>query len=117
MLLGVEPRGRFRRTSVQFVERNLNFSGFSMKTVLLLALVCALLLGAAFAQRLPGGATPNHYSLTFAINFSTNSFEGDETIDLQLTKPSSAITLNALEIDFHEVTVTAAGRTQTAKVS
>ncbi len=33
------------------------------------------------------------------------------------TKPSNTITLNAVEIDFHEVTVTAGGQTQTAKVS
>ena len=72
---------------------------------------------AAVSQRLPGGAVPDHYSLTFAINFPSNSFEGDETIDLHLTKPGNSITLNALEIDFHEVTVTAAGLTQTAKVS
>ena len=71
----------------------------------------------AVAQRLPPGALPDHYALTFAINFSTNSFEGDETIDLQLTKPSSSITLNALEIDFHDVSITAAGQTQVAKVS
>lgn len=71
----------------------------------------------AVAQRLPLGAVPDHYALTFAINFSTNSFEGDETIDLQLTKPSSSITLNALEIDFHDVSITTAGQTQSAKVS
>ena len=60
---------------------------------------------------------PEHYSLTFAINFPNNTFEGDENIDVTLTKPSDTITLNAVEIDFHDVTVTAAGETQTAKVS
>ena len=71
----------------------------------------------AFAQRLPGGATPDHYGLIININFPTNSYEGDETIDLKLSKASDTITLNALEIDFHEVTVSAGGKTQTAKVS
>ena len=71
----------------------------------------------AFAQRLPGGATPDHYSLTIDVNFPTNSFDGDETINLKLDKPSNTITLNALEIEFHDVTVTAGGQTQTAKVS
>ena len=71
----------------------------------------------AFAQRLPGGATPDHYSLTIDVNFPTNSFDGDETINLKLDKPSSTITLNALEIEFHDVTVTAGGQTQAAKVS
>ncbi len=51
------------------------------------------------------------------MNFSNNTYDGDETIDLTLTKPSNTITLNAVEIDFHEVTVTAGGQTQTAKVS
>jgi aminopeptidase N len=88
-----------------------------MKRSLFLIIVGLLVSCAATAQRLPGGAVPDHYSLTFAINFSTNGFEGDETIDLRLTKPANSITLNALEIDFHEVTVTAAGQTQTAKVS
>ena len=84
----------------------------------LAVLVPALLLApTVVAQRLPGGAAPDHYSLTFAINFATNSFDGDETIDLHFPGPSATITLNALEIDFHNVTVTSAGATQTAKVS
>ncbi len=33
------------------------------------------------------------------------------------TKPTNTITLNALEIDFHDVSITAGGQTQTAKVS
>ena len=65
----------------------------------------------------PAARLPIHYSLTVNINFPTNTFDGDETIDLKLTKPSNTITLNAVEIDFHEVTVTAGGQTQTAKVS
>src|SRR5271167_1168332 len=61
----------------------------------------------ALAQRLPGGATPEHYTLSFNINFSNNTFEGDETIAVKLARPSKTITLNAVEIDFHEVTITA----------
>jgi len=88
-----------------------------MKKTLLLATACLLLGTAASAQRLAGGAAPDHYALTFAINFPSNSFEGDETIDVRLAKPSTTITLNAVEIDFHEVSITAAGLTQTAKVT
>ena len=88
-----------------------------MKIFFNVALTCLLFACAASAQRLPGGAVPDHYALTFAINFPANTFEGDETIDLKLTKPTSTITLNAVEIDFHQVTVTAAGQTQTAKVT
>ena len=88
-----------------------------MKRTLLVFAAGLLASCTAVAQRLPGGASPSHYALTININFATNSFEGDETIDLQLAKPTRAITLNAVEIDFHDVTVTAGGQTQTAKVS
>ncbi len=88
-----------------------------MKRILLACGVALLTCCSAFAQRLPGGATPSHYSLAFNIEFPTNSFEGDEAIDLTLAKPTTTITLNAVEIEFHDVTVTAGGQTQTAKVS
>jgi len=88
-----------------------------MKRILLVFTAGLLACSAALAQRLPGGATPGHYALTVNMNFANNTYEGDETINLTLTKPSKTITLNALEIDFHEVTVTAGGQTQTAKVS
>ena len=88
-----------------------------MKRTVLACFMVLLTCCAAFAQRLPGGATPNHYTLSFNIDFPNNNFDGDESIDLVLDKPSKTITLNALEIDFHEVTVTAAGQTQAAQVS
>ena len=88
-----------------------------MKRTLLVFGMTLLACCMALAQRLPGGATPEHYTLSFNINFSNNTFEGDETIALKLAKPSKTITLNAVEIDFHEVTITAGGRTQTATVS
>jgi len=88
-----------------------------MKRSVFVLLPVLVLTPAAIAQRLPGGAVPDHYSLTFTIQFATNSFEGDETIDLRITKPASSVTLNALEIDFHQVTITSGGRTQTAKIS
>ncbi|HTV64176.1 MAG TPA: M1 family metallopeptidase [Bryocella sp.] len=88
-----------------------------MKKFLLVLVAGLLACGTAFAQRLPGGASPDHYALSVNIDFPTNSYEGDETINLKLAKPSDTITLNALEIDFHEVTVSAGGKTQTAKIS
>ncbi len=88
-----------------------------MKKILLVVAACLLAGCTAIAQRLPGGASPDHYSLIVNIDFSTNSYQGDETIDLKLNQASNTITLNVLEIDFHEVAVTAAGQTQTAKVS
>ncbi len=88
-----------------------------MKRILFTCSVALLACCTAWAQRLPGDVAPSHYSLTFNINFPSNSFDGDEVIDVSLSKPSNTITLNALEIDFHEVTVTAGGQTQTAKVT
>jgi aminopeptidase N len=87
-----------------------------MKRILLVFAAGLLACCTAVAQRLPGGASPDHYALTVNMNFPSNTYDGDEMIDLTLTKPSNTITLNAVEIDFHEVTVTAGGQTQTAKV-
>jgi aminopeptidase N/puromycin-sensitive aminopeptidase len=88
-----------------------------MKRTLLVFAAGLLACCTAVAQRLPGGASPDHYSLAVTIHFPDNKFGGDETIDLKLAKPTRTITLNAVEIDFHDVTVTAGGQTQTAKVS
>src|ERR1035437_11001784 len=88
-----------------------------MKRTLLVYAAGLLACCTAVAQRLPGGASPDHYALTININFPANSYEGDETIDLKLAKPTKTITLNAVEIEFHDVTVTAGGQAQTAKVS
>jgi aminopeptidase N len=88
-----------------------------MKKILLICAACLLTCCTMLAQRLPGGASPEHYALTVNINFANNSFAGDETIDLNLAKPTNAITLNALEIDFGNVSISAAGQTQTATVS
>jgi len=88
-----------------------------MKRSLLVSTVALLSCCAAFAQRLPGGAFPSHYALTFTVHFDNNSFDGDETIDLRLDKPSNSITLNAVEIAFHKVTVACGSESQTAKVS
>ena len=88
-----------------------------MKKALLISIVGLLACGTSLAQRLPGGVSPEHYSLTVNVNFPTNSFEGDETIKVKLDQATSTITLNALEIEFHDVSITAGGQTQTAKVS
>jgi len=88
-----------------------------MKKTLLIFAAGLLACCTAVAQRLPGGASPDHYSLAVNVNFANNTFDGDETINLELSRPSNTITLNAVEIDFHEVTASAGGQTQTAKVS
>src|SRR6202162_4411346 len=72
---------------------------------------------AAFAQRIPNLAAPEHYQLTITPDFDTENFAGDETIQIRLLKPSASITLNALEIKFAEVTIASGGKTQTAQVT
>jgi len=64
-----------------------------------------LLLTPVFAQRLPEGAIPQHYQLTFTPDFNTDTFAGEEIIDLKLTKLANSITLNAAELKFNSVSV------------
>jgi aminopeptidase N/puromycin-sensitive aminopeptidase len=57
----------------------------------------------AWAQRLPGGVRPEHYSLTITPDLAKATFAGSETIEVVLDKPANAITLNAAEIEFGAV--------------
>jgi aminopeptidase N len=78
---------------------------------------CLLVASSAAAQRLPGGATPEHYQLWFAPDFKTDTFRGRATIDVTLEKPSPRVTLHAAELTFQEVRITAGKVTQRATVS
>ncbi|MFZ0760770.1 MAG: M1 family aminopeptidase [Candidatus Sulfotelmatobacter sp.] len=71
----------------------------------------------AAAQRLPEIARPENYKLTFTPDLEKATFDGDETISIRALKPTSEITLNAVDIDFHEISITSRGRTQKAKVT
>ena len=71
----------------------------------------------AVAQRLPYGVTPSHYALTFTPDLQKATFTGDETIDVEVNQTSSSITLNAIELEFQEATITQDGKTQVAKWS
>jgi aminopeptidase N len=68
------------------------------------------------AQRLPELATPENYKLKFAPEFTKDTFSGDETIQIHVLQPTSRIVLNAIQIDFQDVSITAGGVTQAAKV-
>ncbi len=82
-----------------------------------LAVFLFSLAGPATAQRLPQTAVPERYRITLAPDFGSNSFAGDETIAVRVLEPTSSITLNALELEFQEATVTAAGERQPATVA
>jgi puromycin-sensitive aminopeptidase len=83
-------------------------------SVLILAFL--LLPLSASAQRLPSNAVPSHYEIAVAIDLAAATFTGDETIRVHLQAPSESIVLNAAEIAFNDVSVTAGGRTQKASV-
>ena len=59
--------------------------------------------GCVEAQRLPGGVQPEHYSLVITPDLKAATFVGSEMIDVVLASPTTAITLNAAEIEFSEV--------------
>ena len=88
-----------------------------MKRIFAVITFLVLTFSLAAAQRLPENARPENYKLTFTPDLDKATFEGDETITLRLLKPTSEITLNAVDIDFHEVTITSGGATQKAKVT
>src|SRR5690349_5906887 len=95
--------------------RNLCYRDFMRRFLILVSAV--LLAAPAFAQRLPGGVTPEHYTLWFAPDLAKATFRGRETIRVRVAKPTTAITLHAAEITFAEVNITAGGQTQRARVT
>src|SRR6202021_2376476 len=89
----------------------------SMKRILTSMLFALTTLSLAGAQRLPEIARPENYQLTFTPDLEKATFQGDETIAIRVLKPTSEITLNAVDIDFQDVTITSGGTTQKAKVT
>ena len=71
----------------------------------------------ASAQRLPAGITPIHYDITVVPDLAAARFRGEVTIKVRLDKPAASVVLNAAEITFREVSVTAAGASQKATVT
>jgi aminopeptidase N len=88
-----------------------------MKRILTSVLFAFTALSLAGAQRLPEVARPENYKLTFTPDLEKATFQGDETISVRLLKPTSEITLNAIDIDFQDVAITSGGATQKAKVT
>ena len=85
-----------------------------MKRILAVIAFALTTLSLAAAQRLPEAAVPENYKLSFTPDLDKATFEGDETISVRVLMPTSEITLNAVDIDFHEVTITSGGATQKA---
>lgn len=81
------------------------------------ALIVVLIPALATAQRLPENVTPQHYNLSFDPDLQKATFSGEETIDVQVLKPASTITLNSAELEFQQAEITQADKTQTAQTS
>jgi aminopeptidase N len=81
------------------------------------AVVAVLLAAPAFAWRLPQDVVPSHYTLRFTPDLAAEKFSGEETIDVTVKQPTNKVVLNAAEIEFDEVTITAGGEKQKATVA
>jgi aminopeptidase N len=88
-----------------------------MKRTFAVLTFLVLTISMATAQRLPEIARPDNYKLSFTPDLDNAKFEGDETISVRLLKPTSKIVLNAVDIDFHEVTILSGGAQQKATVT
>jgi aminopeptidase N len=88
-----------------------------MKPIVVLLTFVITSFSVAFAQRLPHEAVPENYKLSFAPNLEKATFTGDETISVRVLKPTSQITLNAVDIDFQDVSISSDGTTQKATVT
>jgi aminopeptidase N len=87
-----------------------------LKTILVaIASVCLSVL--ALGQRLPQTATPSHYTLKLTPDLESAKFTGEEVIAVRVLKPTNSITLNALDLTFETVSIAAAGKTLSAKVT
>ena len=88
-----------------------------MKRILAVLFFVSAAFSLAVGQRLPEVATPENYKLTFTPNLESGTFEGEETVSIRILRPTSEITLNAVDINFGDVAITSAGSTQKAKVT
>jgi aminopeptidase N/puromycin-sensitive aminopeptidase len=71
----------------------------------------------ATAQRLPSIVVPEHYALILTPDLKAATFSGVESIELTIAEPTDRVVLNAAEIAFQSITVTAGGKQQAATVT
>ena len=72
---------------------------------------------AASAQRLPATVTPVHYDITVSPRLADGEVQRTEAIKLRVSAATSKIVLNAAEITFESVSISAGGRQQRAVVT
>jgi aminopeptidase N len=83
-----------------------------MKRAILAAV--AILAALPAAARLPKSVAPSHYTLAITPDLNSETFAGQETIDVDVNEPVDTITLNAVDLDVHDVTVSGHPATVTA---
>ena len=83
----------------------------AMRIAVGVVLALAAVVSPAAAQRLPGGVTPEHYTLWVAPDIASATFRGTVDIRVRLDAPTAAITMHAAEITFDAVTIEAGGKT------
>jgi aminopeptidase N/puromycin-sensitive aminopeptidase len=81
------------------------------RTAFAAVLLCwfAFVASDAQGQRLPQTVRPEHYKLSLTPDLKAATFSGNESIEVALTLPARAITLNAAYITFKSVSATVAG--------
>ena len=96
-------------------------TALSLRPYLLAATATVSLLlaasGTSSAQRLPDTVLPEHYTLTLTPDLKAATFSGVESIDVIVKAPVRSIALNAAELAFQSVTVSAAGKQQSPSVT
>jgi aminopeptidase N len=88
-----------------------------MRRFVIFTAVVLCLAFTASAQRLPVTAVPSHYKITLTPDLQAATFDGDETIDVRVSKPANQIVLNSADIKFGDVIISSGGKSQTAKVT
>ena len=85
-----------------------------MKKTVALSLLALAGTATAFAQRLPQTVIPSHYDLTITPDLANETFSGIETIDVNVTQPVSAVTMNDVGLTLHDIRITSGSDTVAA---
>ncbi|KAK4105288.1 hypothetical protein N658DRAFT_416780 [Parathielavia hyrcaniae] len=62
-------------------------------------------------ELLPANVIPRHYHVTLEPDFKKLTFDGTVVVDLDVAEDSKSISLHTLELDIHNVKITAGGNT------
>jgi aminopeptidase N len=79
--------------------------------------VLLALAGPASGQRLPAGVRPVHYDLSFTVDLPGSRFDGSERIQIEVLRPTEAVVLHAVDLQFRSVAIVSGSSVQRAKVN